>query len=462
MKRLSPMDAGFLYGERFNMPMHVGGLHLYNYPEGAGQDWLHEQLSTPESKSVVYPFNQKLAWPLSRGKMPHWVEETDIDFEYHVRHYAVPKPGRYREMFALVSSLHATQLHRDRPLWEAHFMEGVDENRFAIYYKIHHALVDGGAAVRILQNALSENPNERNMPPPWAKQTSKRRAPKESGAISLGALTGIAEQLQTQVGAVPGVLKGLKKYYDGVRKGDLHGMIAPFQAPKSILNQKISPSRRYVAQSFSLSRIKTLAKHYHATINDIILAMNASALRRYLQEHNALPDRPITALVPVSVRPVDSEEFGNAVSLIVASLATDVADPVKRLQEIQKSVGEGKSLITSMSLTEIQFYTGLMSLPISVPMLLGVSGQGIRPPFNVTISNVPGPRKPLYWNGASMMGHYPVSIVTNGAGLNITVSSYVDSMEFGIVACRRTVPGMQRLIDYLEEALVELESGLKG
>lgn len=269
----------------------------------------------------------------------------------------------------------------------------------------------------------------------------------------------MAEQVQTQVGAIPGVLKGLKKYYDGIRRGELEGMVAPFQAPASMLNQRISQSRRFVAQAYSLTRIKTLAKQYDATLNDIVMAITASALRRYLLEHNALPEQALTSLVPVSVRPADSDDYGNAVSLVIASLATNEPDPIERLRKIQRSMKEGKGLVASMTQSEIMLYSSLMSLPIGLPMLLGVSSQTLRPPFNVTISNVPGPRKPLYWNGAELQGHYPVSIVINGVALNITVTSYVDQLEFGIVACRKTVPGMQRLIDYLEEALVELEAG---
>lgn len=458
MKRLTSHDAGFLYAERSNMPMHVGGLHLYNYPEGADQDWLREQL-TSSTAPAVYPFNQKLHWPLSRGGLPHWVVEDDIDLEYHVRHYSVPKPGRYREMFALVSSLHSAPTHRDRPLWEAHVMEGVDANRFAIYFKLHHALADGGAAVKILQNSLSEDPEKRGMLPPWANPMPRRAMAKSAGGSSLATLSAVAEQVQTQVGAIPGVLKGLKKYYDGIRRGELEGMVAPFQAPASMLNQRISQSRRFVAQAYSLTRIKTLAKQYDATLNDIVMAITASALRRYLLEHNALPEQALTSLVPVSVRPADSDDYGNAVSLVIASLATNEPDPIERLRKIQRSMKEGKGLVASMTQSEIMLYSSLMSLPIGLPMLLGVSSQTLRPPFNVTISNVPGPRKPLYWNGAELQGHYPVSIVINGVALNITVTSYVDQLEFGIVACRKTVPGMQRLIDYLEEALVELEAG---
>lgn len=458
MKRLATNDSAFLYAERFNMPMHVGALHLYRPPEGASADWLHQQLAKTASKLTVYPFNQKLAWPLSKGGLPHWQECKDVDLEYHVRHYAVPKPGRFREMFSLVSSLHGTQLHRDRPLWEAHIIEGIDDNRFAIYYKIHHALVDGMSAMKMLQNALSGNPDECDTPASRAVPRPKRsKADKKSSTLAHGVIGNISENVQTQLGAIPGVFSALKKYYQGVRVDGKGAMIAPFQAPPSMLNQKISASRRFVAQSFDLPRLKKLSKAYGATINDIVLAMTASALRRYLLEHNSLPDKPLTSMVPVSVRPADSDDYGNAVSMILVSLATDMFDPVKRLKAIQASISEGKSLISSMTEAEIFSYTSLLSLPVGLPMLLGLSGGNVNPPFNVVISNVPGPNKKLYWNGAALEGNYPVSIITNGAALNITVISYVDKMEFGLVACRRTVPGVQRMIEYLEEALIELE-----
>lgn len=444
MKPLGAVDTSFLLAEDRTTPMHTGGLMLFSYPEGAQEDWLHETLSgNDDPEAVQYPFNQKLAWPLKRLGLPHWVTDHELDTQYHVRHSALPKPGRYREMFSLVSRLHSTRLHRDRPLWEAHIIEGVENDRFALYVKTHHSMIDGVGSMRMLRACLSDDPDERNMPAPWNMSRPRReqnRAPalRETAAAAAGALGGVA------------------RFAAAVRHRDKHGMIAPFQTPMTILNGRVTGSRRLVAQSWSLSRIKAVAKKLDATINDIVLAMSGGALRRYLEDLGALPDEPLTAMTPVSFRPADADIEGNSFSVVFASLATEIGHPLERLRAIQSSMGEAKRLLKGMNTADIGIFTTIVALPVLLPHLLRVSGR-TRPTFNVTVSNVPGPREKLYWNGAPLEGMYPLSIVTHGQALNITVTSVGDSLDFGIVACRRSVPSAQRLIDHLDEALVELE-----
>lgn len=460
MKPLSPLDAGFLFIERSNMPMHVGGLHLYSYPDGADDQWLQSLLAGqgPDAK-VTAPFNQKLRWPLSRLGAPHWETDRDIDLDYHVRHSALPKPGRYREMFALISRLHSTPLHRDRPLWEAHVIEGVENKRFALYTKMHHAMVDGMASMRLLRASLSENPDDRDMPHPWAmppRQSSRSEPPLASPRL----IKALATNLQTQLGAIPGASKAIGQYLQALRPAASRPLVPPFQAPRTVFNGRTSAARRFVAQSYSITRIKAIAKALDATLNDIVLAMSAGALRSYLIQHAELPAKPLTAMAPVSIRPADGPQLGNAVTALLTSLATNEADPVKRLKKIQKSMGAGKALLSSLSQAEIMMLSGLGFAPAMLPMVLGFADK-MKPAFNLTISNVPGPKNPLYWNGARLEGMYPVSIPVDGAVLNITVTSYVDSLDFGIIACRRSVPSAQRLIDYLEDALKELEVGCR-
>jgi len=444
MKPLGTVDTSFLLAENREMPMHTGGLMLFSYPEGVHEDWLHETMSGNDDPDAVQPpFNQKLAWPLRRLGLPHWVTDHDLDTHYHVRHSALPKPGRYREMFSLVSRLHSTRLHRDRPLWEAHIIEGVEEDRFALYVKTHHSMIDGVGAMRLLRTCLSSDPNERDMPAPWNMPRPRRQnveSPDARGAVA----------------ATAGAMGGVLKFASAVRHRDKHGMIAPFQTPLTILNGRVTGSRRLVAQSWSLSRVKNVAKALNATVNDIFLAMSGGALRRYLIDQDALPEEPLTAMTPVSFRPADADIEGNSFSVVFATLATEIADPLDRLRAIQKSMGEAKRLLKGMNSADIPIFTSIVALPVLVPHLLRLSGR-TRPTFNVTVSNVPGPRERLYWNGAPLEGMYPLSIVTHGQALNITVTSVGDSLDVGIVACRRSVPSAQRLIDHLDEALVELE-----
>jgi len=406
MKALGTVDTSFLLAESREMPMHTGGLMLlFSYPEGVNEHWLHETMSGNDDPGAVQPpFNQKLVWPLRRLGLPHWVTDHDLDTHYHVRHSALPKPGRYREMFSLVSRLHSTRLHRDRPLWEAHIIEGVEN---------------------------TPRPRRQSVPP----------------ADSAGAMA-----------AAAGALGGVLKFASAVRQRDKHGMIAPFQTPLTILNGRVTGSRRLVAQSWSLPRIRKVAKALDATLNDIVLAMSGGALRRYLLGQDALPEQPLTAMTPVSFRPADGDMEGNSFSVVFATLATELGDPLDRLRAIQNSMGEAKRLLKGMNSAEIPIFTSVVALPVLVPHLLRLSGR-TRPTFNVTVSNVPGPSEKLYWNGAPLEGMYPLSIVTHGQALNITVTvtSVGDSLDVGIVACRRSVPSAQRLIDHLEEALVELE-----
>jgi WS/DGAT/MGAT family acyltransferase len=256
--------------------------------------------------------------------------------------------------------------------------------------------------------------------------------------------------------ATAGALGGVLKFASAVRERDQRGMIAPFQTPLTILNGRVTGSRRLVAQSWSLLRIREVAKALNATVNDIVLAMSGGALRRYLIDHDALPEQPLTAMTPVSFRPADADVEGNSFSVVFATLATEIGDPLDRLRAIQNSMGEAKRLLKGMNAAEIPIFTSIVALPVLVPHLLRLSGR-TRPTFNVTVSNVPGPREKLYWNGAPLEGMYPLSIVTHGQALNITVTSVADNLDVGIVACRRSVPSAQRLIDHLEEALVELE-----
>lgn len=444
MKPLGTVDTSFLLAENRKMPMHTGGLMLFSYPEGVDEGWLHETMSGNDDPNAVQsPFNQKLAWPLRRLGLPHWVTDHDLDTHYHVRHSALPKPGRYREMFSLVSRLHSTRLHRDRPLWEAHIIEGVEDDRFALYVKTHHSMIDGVGAMRVLRSCLSNDPNQRDMPAPW--NTPRPRRDSAPSPDPTGAMT-----------ATAGALGGVLKFASAVRERDQHGMIAPFQTPLTILNGRVTGSRRLVAQSWSLSRIREVAKALNATVNDIVLAMSGGALRRYLIDQDALPEQPLTAMTPVSFRPADADVEGNSFSVVFATLATEIGDPLDRLRAIQNSMGEAKRLLKGMNAAEIPIFTSIVALPVLVPHLLRLSGR-TRPTFNVTVSNVPGPREKLYWNGAPLEGMYPLSIVTHGQALNITVTSVADSLDVGIVACRRSVPSAQRLIDHLEEALAELE-----
>jgi diacylglycerol O-acyltransferase len=449
MKPLGPVDQLFLFIERRQQPIHVAGLQLFAFPDGADDDYVQgvgdhmREFDEPEP-----PFNLRLT---TRLGMRYWDEDDQFDLDHHFRHEALPRPGRIRELLGLVSAEHANLLHRDRPLWEAHLIEGLSNRRFAIYTKVHHALIDGTAAMRLAVRSLSADPDERNMPPVWAIPRGERR-PSSSNQEDGNAVERLTALLGKQLGTLPALARELGKLAD---KGQRHpDHVSIFQAPLCPLNERITGSRRFAAQSYSLTRIKALAKAFDATLNDVVLALCGGALRRYLEGIDALPEQPLIALVPISLRKDESEQ-GNQIAMILANLGTHVADPAERMRLVKASVQEAKQRVAQMTPEESLNFAALMLAPTFLNMVTGLAPQ--LHAFNVVISNVPGPREPLYWNGARMLGMYPVSLVIDRMALNITLTSYVDSLEFGIIGCRRTLPSMQRLLDHLERAIDDLE-----
>ena len=450
MRPVGLVDQGFLWLERRNQPMHVAGLQLLS-PSPDDPDFVERSVELARNATTAHaPFNQRL---VRRGGMWFWDVDREFDVESHFHHLALPKPGRVRELLALVSKLHGNLMDRTKPLWEMYLISGLEDGRVALYTKIHHALVDGVAATRMLIRQMSEDPSERSLIPLWSMERKKRDAStdeKKTGPFAvLAQAVGLGRQ---QLGAIPTVAREVMR---SLRPGKDTDQVSPFQAPRSILNQRISGARRFAAQSYSFKRMRAAGKALDATINDVTLAMCASALRQYLLDLDALPEKPLVAMVPVSMRKDDSES-GNQVAMVLANLATDVADPRERLDAIIRSMKASKERFGRMSQLEIMNYLAVVMAPSSINMATGIAPTWQA--FNITISNVPGPKKRLYFNGARMDGTYPVSIVLDGQALNITLTSYGEDMEIGLIACRRTLPHMQKLLQYLEDALVELEA----
>ena len=450
MKPVLPTDAGFLLLEKRNQPMHVGGLILATPPKGARKDFITKLIrSTMEFDQPHPPFNQRLR---RRAGIWFWEEDKDFDIEAHVHHLSLPAPGRIRELLTLVSKLHSSLMDRSRPLWEVYIIEGVEGNRIAMYTKLHHAMVDGVAAMRMMQRATSEDPNAVVIPL-WAQEPKQRgRSRPLEKANPLQLLVETANTLRETSGSARRVATELLKAVKSRRNDP--DFVSVYQAPKSIFNQRITGGRRFAAQSWPLDRIKAAGKRHDATLNDVVLAMCASALRKYLIEINELPKKPLIAMVPVSMRKDDSAS-GNQVAMLLANLGTHQADPIERLNTIIRSMNNGKERFSRMSQGEIMAYLSAIMAAHSINMVLGIAPSWQA--FNIVISNVPGPRNTVYLNGARIDGSYPMSIPIDGSAMNITLNSYAGNLDFGIIGCRRSVPHLQRLLQYLEEGLAELE-----
>ncbi len=454
-------DSMFLLVETREHPVHVGGLQLYDLPEGAGPDYLGElyrrlMVSTDE---VDAKFRRRPHRSIGTLGQWGWTTDEQFDLQYHVRLSALPRPGRIRELLELVGRLHGTLLDRHRPLWEFHLIEGVEDRRFAVYTKVHHAVDDGVAALARLQHALSEDPAARNMRPIWALGARRPREDPGLGQL-LARIAGsplrTAETVARTVGDALGIGPAA---LDAVRAGIADSSVAlPLQAPRSMLNVPITGARRFAAQSWSLERIRAVCNATGATVNDVVLGMSAGALRAYLLEHDALPDRPLTAMVPVSLRAAgELEDGGNAFGVILCNLGTDLADPAERFTRIRSSMDHGKRTYEGRSTLQITALSAAMVAPLLTPMLPG-GGRFAPPPFNLIISNIPGPQRRLYWEGAPLRGLYPLSVPLDGQALNITVTTCAGNLEFGLTGCRSSVPHLQRLLTHLEDALVDLET----
>jgi diacylglycerol O-acyltransferase / wax synthase len=456
-KRLSALDRLFLAAETRESMMHVGGLLPFSPPEGGGAQVLRRMRDEFRAGPPVHgPWNLRLRHPdLLSSPLQAWVTDDAIDLDYHVRRSALPAPGDERELGILVSRLHGSAIDFHRPPWEAHLIEGIAGGRIALYVKVHHALVDGYTGMKLLTRALSFDPTDEETPLFFSKAPAEH-APRRQDEHEPASFEALLRGAREEIGTARDVGRALLSFFRARRSGGSK-LVSPLQAPKSILNQPITRARRFATQLVGIDRLKAVAKDRGCTLNDVVLAMCATALRRFLSEQGALPDKPLTAMIPVNVRPKDDPGGGNAVGAILASLATDVADVRERTERIAQSTTAAKEQLQGMSRKAILEYSALLMAPLMLSSVPGSAGR-LRPAFNLVVSNVPGPDRPLYFRGWRLEAAYPLSIPFNGYALNLTVESYAGTLSLGFIGCRDAVPHLQRLAVYTGEALRELES----
>lgn len=451
MKLISPTDALFLVGESREHPMHVGGLQLFEPPADAGDDFVAELHAAMVGNADFQPTFRKHPASFFGGiTNVGWTLDSDVDVDYHLRRSGLPRPGRVRDLLELVSRLHGTLLDRHRPLWEAYMVEGLSDGRLAVYTKIHHSLIDGVSAQRLMIRTLASDPDDREVRVPWALSPRKRPA----------TTSGQASSVLRAVGGVASGIAGIAPSAISLARSALleQQLTLPFRAPRTMFNVPIGGARRCAAQSWKLERIRSVkAAAPGATINDVVLAMCAGALRAYLDEQHALPETPLVAMVPVSLRGEHEQDAGgNMVGTILCNLATDVIDPMKRLETISTSMRDNKRVFSELPRTQALALSGFLVAGLGLSLVPGFVSSA-PPPFNIVISNVPGAREPMYWNGARLDGNYPLSIALDGQALNITLTNNADNLDFGLVGCRRSVPHLQRLLSHLEDSLAALE-----
>jgi len=452
MKHLSVVDGAFLHLESPEMPMHVGSLALFDAPPGGAGAWYEAVKAHVASRMHLAPvFTRKLALMPFDLANPVWIHDDDIDLDYHMRYLVLPKPGTMAQMEALCARLHSSLLDRSRPLWEFYVIEGMADGRLGFYSKVHHAAVDGQAAVALANSIFDVTPEPRRVKPPRAVRSNRYQL----GVAELlgAALTNQARQVLRFAALIPplaGAAVGAAKAALAARRvGVKSSLPSRFKlAPATPFNTPITNQRAFTGVALPLKEVKTIGKAHGASINDMVLWLCSTALRDYLAEGRELPDKSLVAGVPISLRAEGDTSSNNQVSGTLIDLGTQVKDPLKRLAVIMDGTRAMKAQMGTFGDLIPKDFPSLGSpwLLSGLASLYGRSGLASRLRVaNVAISNVPGPQVPLYLAGAQMAGLYPLSIVGHGLALNITVQSYMGQLCFGLIACRRAMPDVKDL-----------------
>ncbi len=489
MRQLTSLDAQFLAIESATTTGHVGGLAVFDpstAPGGAVTiDDVMQMLR--ERLHLLPPLRWRLVEvPLGLDR-PYWIEDPDFELEFHVRELALAPPGDDEQLAEQVARISSRRLDRSRPLWELYVIHGLPDGHVAVLTKMHHAMIDGMSGAEIMGIMFDIEPGGREIPDAPAGGGRVDPAPGQMSMLGRG-VAALPLQPLRMLRAAPGVLPHLdvapsvlglpgaqtisralsraRNVANGTRDGEI--LERPkMRAPKTTFSGKISAHRRFTFGSLSLPAVKAVKNHFGVTVNDVVVALATGAVREWLIAHDELPDEPLLAQVPVSVR-TDSERgtYGNKISIMIAPLATDEADPVRRLRRTSEAMRAAKDRHRALPAQALQDITTFIPPAINARAARAVvqmgTRPGMRPLYNMVISNVPGPPIPIYLAGAQLVHNFPVSVITDGAGLNVTVLSYRDHLDFGIIADRSQMPDLPVLLDGLRHALKELEDAAAG
>lgn len=469
-RHLSATDATFLYLETPEMPMHVASLFILELPPGFKGDY-YETLKAHLAKRIhISPVFQRRVETMPFDiTVPVWVD-CEPDMDYHVRHVILPKPGSLDQVKAYVARLHSSLLDRSRPLWEIYLFEGLETGEMAIYTKVHHAALDGQGSIELVKAVLDITPEPREV------RASRHRLERDIHfGVAEMVRAALANGVQQAVKTVKIVGPALRNAISYVRAQRAEAREAPPEgvkkgwrrllAPRTPLNVTITNQRVFGTLSLPLAEVKAVGKSVDATINDMVMAICAGGLRRYLKETATLPKEPLVGLMPMSLRDKGDDEMTNLVSGLPVSLHTHIPDPIRRMGAIRESLATVKKRFghfKDVMMNDFPF----LGMPWILSALVSFYGRArladsLPPVGNVAISNVMGPAMPLYYAGARVKCYYPISIVTHGCALNITVVSYSGSIDFGFVACRRAMPDMKDFVEDMRIAYEDLKAAIE-
>ncbi|MEM9520767.1 MAG: wax ester/triacylglycerol synthase family O-acyltransferase [Actinomycetota bacterium] len=469
MKQLTGMDVGFLVMETPNTYGHVSGLSVYQRPS---PDFRPLEVVRQRFNTLVgnfEPFRRKLVEVPFGLDRPYWIDDADFDLDFHVRHIGLAPPGAADQLAEQVARIVGRKMDRSRPLWEAYVIEGLADGRWAMLQKTHHATIDGAAGVIAMMMFtddgpdgewhLTEQPWEGEQPPDQSEVLGKAISnlamnPVRGTRFGLKVVRDLAET--AGVSTVSGAAQKVRSALASVGKppsGGSSGINVPITpAPPTPWNKSVGPHRRFAMRSAPLANLKALKDATGGTINDIVMAVCTGALRHYLLDHDALPAASLRAMVPVSIRTFAEEDpWTNRVSAIVADLPTEVEDPLERVERCRDAMQTAKNtfdLVPAETLGQVADYASPIVSTSALRMVHRLKlADRVNTPVNVVISNVPGPREPLYFAGAKLDAYIPVSTITDNIGLNITVHSYDDRLDFGLIADRDLVADLWHLVD---------------
>ncbi|HEX7323564.1 MAG TPA: wax ester/triacylglycerol synthase family O-acyltransferase [Mycobacterium sp.] len=482
MRQLTSLDAQFLAAEDGRTHGHVSALGIYDPSTAPGGELTLDTVRALVAQRIglLGPFRWRLA-PVPLGlDHPYWFEDPNFDLDFHIRELALPAPGDDRQLAEQVARLHARPLDRARPLWELYLIHGLAGGRVAVMTKVHHAAVDGVSGGELLSVLLDPHPGGRTVE--QVDGDHHGEAPPGQIELLVRGLLGVASQPLRALRAAPralphldqvptvrlipgvGMLAAASARVGGVRRRD-GGVIeqTALRAPRTHFNRRIGPHRRFAFTSLPLSDVKAVKDALGVTVNDVVLALSAGALRRWLAAAEDLPAEPLLAMVPVSVRtPEQAGTFGNRVSAMIVPLPTDEPDArqrVVRVSDVMRSAKDRHRAIPANLMQDANHFIppALLARASRVVGQLAVRDP-LAPPVNLVISNVPGSPAPLFMAGARLEAQYPVSLIMDGVGLNLTVLSYRDALDFGVVADRDLVPDVWSLIDHTRKELAELRN----
>ena len=454
MNYLSPLDAAFLRMESKRTPMHVGAMMTFKLPDDAPPDFVRKLMEQMRSKPFMpTPFNCRLARTRLSRFAPAWVE-TKVDMEYHMRHSALPFPGGERELGVLVARMHSHPLDLSRPLWECHLIEGLENRRFALYFKAHHCAIDGMGAMKMVQKWLSRDPNDKSGIGPWIVAMKPEQDGEPKSETLLERFRRPAAVAAEQARGVRDLIRGLNK----MTRGEDSGTRAALTTPRSLFNVPVSQQRRLGTQILDLNRIKAVARASNSSANDVLIAICGGAIRRYLEEQNALPEKSLLASVPVALMRAP-DQGGNAVAGFVVPVGTEMPVASDRVARINRVTSRSKDELMEMPPAALAQLALLGLAPFVLGQMTGTLPK-IPPMFNFVISNVVLSKDSMYLMGAELEAMYPVSFLFDGYALNITLVGYKDRVAVGFLGCREAIPSLQRLAVYTQDALVELEKSV--